>query len=68
MTNVLQIPGLLLAKAIKVLIIASHKSSSFNDLFNNFIKEFTYKSEGIKPLLSIKLFSLSRKNPTLFFN
>ena len=68
LTKVLQIPGLLLAKAIKVFIIASHKFSSFNDLFNNFIKELTYKSEGITPLSSRRLASLSLKNPTLFFN
>ena len=39
LTNKLQIPGFLLAKAIKVFIMESHNSSSFNDLFNNFIKE-----------------------------
>ena len=68
MTKVLQIPGLLLASAIKVLIIASHKSSSFNDLFNNFINELTYKSEGIVPFSSTKSASLSLKNPTLFLS
>ena len=39
LTNWVHIPGFLLAKAIKVFIIPSHKSSSFKDLFNNFIKE-----------------------------
>ena len=68
LTKVLQIPGLLFANAIKVLIIASHKSSSFNDLFNNFIKELTYKSEGIVPFSSTKSASLSLKNPTLFLS
>ena len=68
MTKVLHIPGLLFANAIKVLIIASHRASSFKDLFNNFINELTYNSEGITPFSSAKSDSLSRKNPTLFFN
>ena len=68
LTKVVHIPGFLFANAINVFIIASHKSSSFNDLPNNFIKEFTYKSEGITPLSSTKSDSLSRKNPTLLFN
>ena len=67
-TKVLHIPGFLLANAIKVLIIALHKSSSFIDLFSNFISEFTYNSEGITPFSSDKSDSLSLKNPTLFFN
>ena len=67
-TKVLHMPGLLFANAIKVLIIESHKSSSFNDLFNNFINEFTYKSDGITPFSSAKSDSLSLKNATLFFN
>ena len=68
LTKVVHIPGFLFANAIKVFIIASHKSSSFNALFNNFIKELTYKSEGSTPFSSTKSDSLSRKNPTLFFN
>ena len=68
LTNELHIPGFLLAKAIKVLIIPSHKSSSFKDLFNNFIKEFIYISEGGLFLSSTNSFSLSLKNPTLFLS
>ena len=68
LTKELQIPGFLFAKAIKVLVIASHNSSSLTDLDNNFINELTYNSEGIVPFSSAKLFSLSRKKATLFFN
>ena len=52
LTKVLQIPGFLFAKAIKVLVMASHNSSSFTDLDNNFINELTYNSDGIVPFSS----------------
>ena len=68
LTNKLHIPGFLFAKAIKVFIIESHNSSSFKDLFNNFIKELIYVSDGVLFFSSDNSFSLSLKNPTLFLN
>ena len=58
----------LLIKDIKVLIIESHNSSSFGDLFNNLIKEDIYVSDGVLSVLSLRSFSFSLKKGILFLN
>ena len=68
LTNKLHIIVFFFASVIKVFMIESHKSSSFNDLFNNFIKELMYISEGVLFLSSDNSFSLSLKNATFFLN